>query len=557
MRARLDALPVLACVDCTDRGFIKAQQAVASVKRLAEVSAEGDVHALAAAVFAGPDGSAPGGNKKNWPAGGKEAMEARYEALAAALAAARDEYGAWVAALALSVAHDFAAEAAVRQSALGKLDFADLLGKTRDLLLRRRDVRAAFQAAFDYLLVDEFQDTDPLQAEIVFLLAEERAAADDWRAVRLKPGKLFVVGDPKQSIYRFRRADISLFDEVAALIAAQGEVLTISENFRTTPAIADWVNAVLRHGHRRRRVRGPSAALRADRAVPARVRRGLCACSWSTTSRRTGASPRRTPPAAARPKPSRRCSAEAVSEESAWQVRGSGDAQGGERLRPAVWGDCAVLLRTYTGLGVLERVFTEAGIPYRVEGGKAYFQRREVSDALLTLRAVDDAADPLAVYAALHSSLFGFADEDLFLFRRAGGSFDYLAPQPAGFPEVLAALDLLRELHESRTQRPWTRPSSSSCAAPGPASSTPPGERAPSRRSPTSTSSFIWRARSPPRGRPAWAASCAGRRLPPRAVTRGSRWSTRAATWCASPPSTRPRAWSSRSSSFPAAPAPP
>ena len=127
---------------------------------------------------------------------------------------------------------------------------------------------------------------------------------------------------------------------------------------------------------------------------------------------------------------------------------------GGEGLRPAVWGDCAVLLRTYTGLGVLERVFTEAGIPYRVEGGKAYFQRREVSDALLTLRAVDDAADPLAVYAALHSSLFGFADEDLFLFRHAGGSFDYLAPQPDGFPDVVAALDLLRELHESRTLRP-------------------------------------------------------------------------------------------------------
>ena len=309
------------------------------------------------------------------------------------------------------------------------------------------------RAAFTYLLVDEFQDTDPLQAEIVFLLAEERAVADDWRAVGLKPGKLFVVGDPKQSIYRFRRADITLFDEVRALIAAQGKILTISENFRTTPGIARWVNTCFTKVigddacEGRQPTYVPIAPFRPESSGPLPVQlvydepadRGKPSAD---TSRR-----REAEAIAA-------LLTEAVSEETAWYVRGSSDAEGCEHLRPAVWGDCAVLLRTYTGLGVLERVFTEAGIPYRVEGGKAYFQRREVSDALLTLRAVDDAADPLAVYAALHSSLFGFADQDLFLFQHAGGSFDYLAPQPAGFPQVLAALDLLRELHESRALRP-------------------------------------------------------------------------------------------------------
>jgi len=441
------------CLDCADAGFVKAGQAVTAVRRLADVAAEGDVHALAAAVFACPDGGAPGGNKKNWPPGGKETLVARYESLTDAVAAARDEYGAWVAALALSVAHDFAAEAAQRQSALGKLDFADLLGKTRDLLLGRPDVRAAFQAAFAYLLVDEFQDTDPLQAEIVFLLAEERALVDDWRAVRLKPGKLFVVGDPKQSIYRFRRADITLFDEVRALIAAQGEVLTISENFRTTPAIAGWVNACFS------KVIGEDACEgRQPLYVPIEPFRpespGSLRVQLVYDEPADGGKPSAD---VARRREAEAIAAlltEAVTEESAWYVRGFVDAQDGERLRPAGWGDCAVLLRTYTGLGVLERAFTEVGIPYRVEGGKAYFQRREICDALLTLRAVDDAADPLAVYAALHSSLFGFTDEDLFLFQRAGGSFDYLAPQPDGFSEVLAALDLLRELHESRTQRP-------------------------------------------------------------------------------------------------------
>ena len=442
-----------ACLDATDRGFVKAQEAVAAVEHLAEVAVEGDVHALAAAVFACADGGTPGGNKKNWPPGGKETMAARYTSLTDALTAAREEYGAWVAALALSVALDFAAEAATRQSALGKLDFADLLGKTRDLLVRRRDVRADFQAAFAYLLVDEFQDTDPLQAEIVFLLAEEQALAEDWRAVRLKPGKLFVVGDPKQSIYRFRRADITLFDEVGALIAAQGEVLTIRENFRTTPGIASWVNSLFDTVIGSDACVGrqpPYVHIEPFRAAPVGPLRVQLVYDEPTNGDKPSADTARRREAEA----IAALLSEAVAEESAWQVRDFTDAQGDEHLRPAVWGDCAVLLQTYTGLGVLERVFTTAGIPYRVEGGKAYFRRREVCDALLALRAVDDAADPLAVYAALHSSLFGFADEDLFLFARAGGSFDYLASQPEGFVDVAAALDLLRELHEARTLRP-------------------------------------------------------------------------------------------------------
>jgi ATP-dependent exoDNAse (exonuclease V) beta subunit len=82
----------------------------------------------------------------------------------------------------------------------GLVDFVDLLIATRNLLVRDRPAREALQARFDHYFVDEFQDTDPLQAEILLLLAADDPSEDDWHRARPVPGKLFIVGDPKQSI---------------------------------------------------------------------------------------------------------------------------------------------------------------------------------------------------------------------------------------------------------------------------------------------------------------------------------------------------------------------
>lgn len=100
-----------------------------------------------------------------------------------------------------------------RKSKLGLLDFVDLLVRARDLIRGDADVRAEFQARFTHVFVDEFQDTDPIQTEILMLLASDDPEVWTWQFVRPKPGKLFVVGDPKQSIYRFRRADVSIYSE--------------------------------------------------------------------------------------------------------------------------------------------------------------------------------------------------------------------------------------------------------------------------------------------------------------------------------------------------------
>jgi len=123
------------------------------------------------------------------------------------------------------------------------VDQVDLLLELRDLLRRDKAVRADHQKLFDHIFVDEFQDTDPLQAEIVFFLCEDGAVADEWGAVQLRPGTLTVVGDPKQSIYRFRRADVAAYAAARGRITAQAHLTAkLTVNFRSAAPLIDWFN---------------------------------------------------------------------------------------------------------------------------------------------------------------------------------------------------------------------------------------------------------------------------------------------------------------------------
>ena len=131
----------------------------------------------------------------------------------------------------------------VLKAKAGRLDFLDLLIKTRDLIRDDAGVRHELQKRFTHFFVDEFQDTDPLQAEILLLLASDDPGCANWLAVRPVPGKLFLVGDPKQSIYSFRRADVTLYDEVKQrLLRAGSELLYLTTSFRAPPSIQSFVN---------------------------------------------------------------------------------------------------------------------------------------------------------------------------------------------------------------------------------------------------------------------------------------------------------------------------
>jgi ATP-dependent exoDNAse (exonuclease V) beta subunit len=372
------------------------------------------------------------GNQQNWrPA---EACR-RQKAICAHLGERLEEVRAALRGAALAslipLAEGFVRRYADERRARGIAEFDDLLIWVRDLLRDHPEVRRAFQERFVAVLVDEFQDTDALQVEILLLLTSRDALSTGEQ--RPAPGALFVVGDPKQSIYRFRRADVATYLRVRDELLAEGR-RGIVQNFRSVPGVIAWVNRVF------------AAPLSGDGQV------GYTALH---PGRDGGDHPAVVVvPFDARGKQEEQRAAEAAAVAgtiraalaAGWQVHDPAQ----DRWRPAHAGDIVVLLPTRRALPAFERALGAAGIPFRHEGGRAFFDRQEVHDLVAVLRAIDDPTDTLWLVAALRSSAFGCSDDAIARAVAAGWRLDYRLPPPADTPEVADACHVLRSLHHAR-----------------------------------------------------------------------------------------------------------
>jgi len=321
-----------------------------------------------------------------------------------------------------------------RKARAGVLDFLDLLVRARDALRDRPSVRAYFQRRFRYLIIDEFQDTDPLQVEIARLLAGDRE------------GSLVVVGDAKQSIYRFRRAEVRLFRELAreAKDAPGRGVLHLRQNFRSRPGILRFVNRVFsdliqaseeadQPGYEP--IDPPADLGDVPSVVAVRFPAPAAASGEDLLSAEAGALAAFLAAAAA----------------GAHSVRDPATGQ----VRPSRAGDVMVLARRLTQVRHLEEAFEVAGLRFTVEGGKSVFDRQEVHEALAVLRAVDDPSDRLSLVAALRSSFFGVSDRDIVAHALAGGRLELLTTvdeDGPGAPTLRPALEVLKRLHSLRTR---------------------------------------------------------------------------------------------------------
>ncbi|MFL0411127.1 UvrD-helicase domain-containing protein [Microbacterium paludicola] len=309
--------------------------------------------------------------------------------------------------------------AAQERVASGRLEFHDLLVESRELLRGNAGVRAALQQSYRRLLLDEFQDTDPIQIELAVRIAGGAdATADDWRDVALPPGSLFVVGDPKQSIYRFRRASIETY-----LAAGQhfGRRVSLVTNFRTISPVLQWVNAVFAEVIREDPGRQPAyEPLAPHRDVVAGELVGPAVAVL-------GAQPHEDKMTADRLREAEAADVAAVIRTAlaeGWTVYDE-DAKG---WRPVSERDIAILLPSRTSLPFLESALDAEGIAYRTESSSLVYQADEIRWLMAAARAIADPSDQLSCVTALRSSLFGCGDDDLFRYHQAGGRFTVSAP---------------------------------------------------------------------------------------------------------------------------------
>ncbi len=286
-----------------------------------------------------------------------------------------------------------------------QLDFDDLIYAARDLLRSHEAVRQALGKRFAHVLVDEFQDTDPLQTEIFWrLCGNPQHEGDDWADFRIRPGALFLVGDPKQAIYRFRGADVGAYVQARSAFIAQSQesLLSISTNFRSCASILTFVNARF------------EAVLSADGqpgftaldAFHSDPVEGVCVAALDVAVAGEDGK--------AKVEQQRDGEAEAVADLCARLIGGQEIVDrrtGTPRLCQP--GDIALLAPTGAELWRYEEALERRGIPVATQAGKGLFRRQEIQDLIAVTRVLADRRDTLALGALLRGPLVGLTDEEL------------------------------------------------------------------------------------------------------------------------------------------------
>jgi ATP-dependent helicase/nuclease subunit A len=322
-----------------------------------------------------------------------------------------DALAARVVAFLRPFAEDFREECVRR----GFISFQGLLVGAASLLRDNREVRAHFKERFRLVVVDEFQDTDPLQGELLLYVSEKRNAfARTWRDVEIEPGKLVIVGDPKQSIYMFRGADLEAYQAISDKLTggADSAVERLATNYRSRPELVGYVNEVCARIMSRPAYEpilpAPNAPVggRVEAIVfpgvgadEAREREGRAIADWILA----------------------------------------------EALR---WGEVAILLRSLSGADHYTTALRSRGIDYAIEGEKSFWRAPEVIDLLNLLTASVRPSHEPAVIGLLRSVLGAIRDVDLLALRRAAALSPIDADRvPPDLPHVRELFQGVRDLH--------------------------------------------------------------------------------------------------------------
>lgn len=291
-----------------------------------------------------------------------------------------------------------------QKRASAQLDFEDLIFAARDLLRDHSEVRRALGQRFVHVLVDEFQDTDPLQTEIFWRLCGEPVdGEEDWIGFRIRPGALFLVGDPKQAIYRFRGADVGAYVQARDAFRTQNpdSILTISTNFRSCASILTFVNDRFEVVLSADKQPGFTALdpFHDDRGGPC-----VATLDIAVVDENGKASTEQ----------QRDAEADAIADLCARLIQSHPiiDRRTGTE-RSCQPGDIALLAPTGTELWRYEEALERRGIPVATQAGKGLFRRQEVQDLIALTRVLANRRDTLALGALLRGPLVGLTEEEL------------------------------------------------------------------------------------------------------------------------------------------------
>ena len=306
------------------------------------------------------------------------------------------------------------------------VDNDDLLLLTRDLIAQEGSpVRADLASGMDLILVDEFQDTDPIQGEILTRVADAGAV------------RMFFVGDFKQSIYRFRGANPELFRRFRDEVPEVGR-RHLTANFRSVPGVLDFVNALfgstfteagsaLQPGAGAGGRDGPPAVLFAWSGPPVPDPTAKSGKPDATHRRREEA---------------RRLAVYLASRlRDGWPIRDPKDGT----TRHAHAGDVAILFRSLADSGMYEQALVAEALDFHVVGGSGFFAQLEVLDLINVLSAVEDPTDSVALAGALRSPFFSISDDALFWLA---------AERPGAIAHGLEAMDAERADRLPTADRP-------------------------------------------------------------------------------------------------------
>lgn len=331
-----------------------------------------------------------------------------------------------------------------RKRSAALLDFDDLIFAAQRLLRANPEVRSALRKRYRFILVDEFQDTDPRQNEIFWLLASEDQASleQPWPQWPLRPGALFLVGDPKQSIYRFRGADAAAYLAARASIERQSpdDVISITTNFRSCAPIIGFVND---------RFEAPmneegQPGFHSLDAFHGIAEGQVCVAAYDVQCAKDGVK--------ITADIKRDCEAEAVAELCAALIQSHQVTTKSGELRPCSPGDIALLAPTGKDLWRYEEALEQKGVPVSSQAGKGLFQRQEIHELIALTRVLADSRDTLALLALLRGPLVGLTEEELL-------DLAWITGSPAGrglsldvdnakiaHPLARATIELLQEL---------------------------------------------------------------------------------------------------------------